>query len=153
MAASSEVIVTLGGGKRVDARVDGHVIHTDQPLDAGGEDSAPSPYSLFLSSIAACAGFFVQRFCDSRQLSTAGIRIVQTTRADPETRKLAAIDIAVELPDSFPEKYREAVVRAVDGCSVKRAILSQPEIHCAVRDADVPSAHADAASDAPAWVH
>ena len=32
-------------------------IHTDQPAPAGG-DSAPSPFDLFLASIATCMGFY-----------------------------------------------------------------------------------------------
>jgi putative redox protein len=30
------------------------------------------------------------------------------------------------VPASFPEKYREALVRVADQCSVKRAIQAQP---------------------------
>jgi ribosomal protein S12 methylthiotransferase accessory factor len=132
MASSSQVVVTFGGGKRVDAQVDGHVIHTDQPLEGGGEDSAPSPYSLFLSSLATCAGFYVLRFCEGRGLSTDGIRIVQHAQRDPETRTLTQVELVVETPPSFPVKYRDAIVRAVDGCSVKRTIRAQPEITCRV---------------------
>lgn len=132
MSSSSEVIITFPGGKRVDAHVDGHVIHTDQPHDGGGDDSAPSPYSLFLASLAACAGFYVLRFCEGRGLSTEGIRIVERSRRDPETKTLSHVELLVETPESFPAKYREAIVRAVDGCSVKRAIRAQPEITCRV---------------------
>ncbi len=132
MAESTEVVVTLGTGKRVEARIGRHVIRTDQPIEAGGEDTGPSPYNLFLASIAACAGFFVQRFCDSRGLATEGVRIVERTVADPDTRKLSRVEITVETPPSFPAKYRDAMVRAVDSCSVKRAIQAQPEITCTV---------------------
>ena len=63
MAAAAEIQITLPGGRRVDAQVRGHIVHTDQPVTNGGEDAAPSPFELFLASIGTCAGIFVQGFC------------------------------------------------------------------------------------------
>jgi ribosomal protein S12 methylthiotransferase accessory factor len=126
MAGASEIVVTLPGGRRVDAQVGPHVVHTDQPRDNGGEDTAPSPYQLFLASTATCAGIFVQGFCAKRGIPFDGIRIVQRTENDPETGVLRRVELTVELPPGFPEKYREAVLRTVEGCSVKRAIQAQP---------------------------
>jgi ribosomal protein S12 methylthiotransferase accessory factor len=126
MASVSEIVVTLPGGRRVDARVGEHVVRTDQPKDNGGEDTAPSPFELFLASIGTCAGIFVQGFCAKRGLSMEGIRIVERPRSDPETGVLTSVEIEIQVPPSFPEKYREALVRVADGCSVKRAILAQP---------------------------
>jgi ribosomal protein S12 methylthiotransferase accessory factor len=126
MASPSEIRVTLPGRRRVDAQVGRHVVHTDQPVDGGGEDAAPSPYQLFLASLATCAGIFVQGFCAKRELPTEGIGLVLRTENDPEGGALARVSIDIEVPPSFPEKYREALVRVVDGCSVKRAIQAQP---------------------------
>ena len=41
---------------------------------------------------------------------------------------LQSVDIELELPATFPEKYREAVVRVAQECSVKRAIAAQPHV-------------------------
>ncbi|MBS2021496.1 MAG: OsmC family protein [Deltaproteobacteria bacterium] len=140
MATTTDIIVTLGAGKKVDAHLGAHVVHTDQPVEAGGEDSAPSPYSLFLASLAACAGFYVQRFCESRGLPTEGIRVIERTTSDPDTKLLARIDLIVEAPRTFPDKYVSALQRAVDGCSVKRAIQARPDIRCEVQR-DMPLPH------------
>jgi putative redox protein len=126
MAGTSEIIVTLPGGRRVDAALGGHVVRTDQPVDNGGEDTAPSPFQLFLAAIGTCAGIFVQGFCAKRGLPTEGIRIVQRPRVDPETGVLASVDLEIQVPPSFPEKYHEALVRVADQCSVKKAIQAQP---------------------------
>jgi putative redox protein len=125
MKEPSEIIVTLPGGRRVDARVGAHLVHTDQPVANGGADSAPSPFQLFLASIGACAGIFVQGFCAARKLPTDGIRIVERpTFAEDGT--LTAVDLQLELPPDFPEKYREAVAKVAEQCSVKKAIAAQP---------------------------
>ncbi len=126
MNEPTEIVVTLPGGRRVDARIGAHVVRTDQPVSNGGEDSAPSPFQVFLASIGACAGIFVQGFCAARKLPTDGIRIVERPRYS-ENGVLAAVDLDLELPSTFPEKYREALIKVVDGCSVKKAIAAQPE--------------------------
>lgn len=127
MAGASEILVTLPGGRRVDAQVGAHVVRTDQPVDNGGEDTAPSPYQLFLAALGTCAGIFVQGFCAKRALPTEGIRVRERPFHDPETGALERVELDIEVPADFPEKYREALVRVVDQCSVKRAIQAQPE--------------------------
>lgn len=124
MADMSEMTMSFPGGKKVIAHLGGHEILTDQPVSVGGEDAAPSPYSLFLASIGACAGFFVLSFCQKRDLPLEGVKVRAIPRAKDNT--LGAVDIEVEVPPDFPAKYRDPLVRAVEGCSVKRAIQAMP---------------------------
>ncbi len=123
---SSEMVVTLPGGKRVDTQIGEHVIRTDQPIQAGGGNSAPAPFSLFLASIGTCAGIYVAGFCQSRGLPTEGIRLHQRNHFDPKTGVLVRVELDVEVPASFPEKYHDALVRVADQCAVKKAIQAQP---------------------------
>ncbi len=126
MTTASEIVVTLSGGRRVDAQVGKHVLRTDQPLEDGGEDSSASPFQLFLASIGTCAGVFVQGFCAKRGISPEGIRILERPHLHPETGALTAVDLEIQVPSSFPEKYRDALVRVAGKCSVKQAIQAQP---------------------------
>jgi ribosomal protein S12 methylthiotransferase accessory factor len=123
---SSEIVVTLPGGKRVDTQIGRHVIRTDQPVAGGGEDSAPSPFQLFLASIGTCAGIYVAGFCQKRGLPTDGIRLLHRNHFDPETGVLVRVELDIEVPPTFPEKYRDALVRVADQCTVKKAIQAQP---------------------------
>ncbi len=123
---SSEMIVTLPGGKRVDTQIGKHVIRTDQPAAGGGEDSAPAPFDLFLASIGTCAGIYVAGFCQKRGLPTDGIRIVQRNHSDAETGTLVRVELDIVVPPGFPEKYLDALIRVADQCKVKKAIQAQP---------------------------
>jgi ribosomal protein S12 methylthiotransferase accessory factor len=125
MSDTNELIITLPGNRRVDATAGSHVVRTDQPLDGGGEDSAPSPFTLFLASIGTCAGIFVQGFCAKRGIDTAGIRLVERPHYD-EHGALKDVTLDLQLPAAFPERYTEALLRVVEQCSVKRAIAAQP---------------------------
>jgi putative redox protein len=121
-----ELVITFPGGKKVNAEVRGRTIATDQPPEVGGEGSAPEPYALFAASIGTCAGFYALTFCQSRGLATDGLAIRQRMRF--EGKRLVAVDLDIDLPRDFPEKYREPLIRAADGCAVKKAILAMPEI-------------------------
>ena len=123
---ASETIVTFPGGKRVDMQLGQHLIRTDQPASNGGEDSAPSPFNLFVAAIGTCAGIYVLGFCQKRELPTEGIRIRQRNHFHDETGVLARVELEIEVPPAFPEKYREALVRVADQCAVKKAIQAQP---------------------------
>ncbi len=125
-SASSEMIVTLPGGKRVDTQIGRHAIRTDQPVEGGGEDSAPPPFHLFLAAIGTCAGIYVAGFCEKRGLPTEGIRIAQRNHFEAETGVLVRVDLDVIVPPGFPEKYLDALVRVADQCKVKKAIQAQP---------------------------
>ena len=128
MSSDTEIIVTLTGGSRVDAQVGRHTIHTDQPINNGGDDTAPSPFDLFVGSMGACAGIFIQGFCAQRSIPTEGIRIIERPHFDA-ARVLVSVDFEIQLPPGFPERYRTAVVRVAEECSVKKAISAKPVFH------------------------
>ena len=121
-----EMKVSFPGGVRVDAEYKGFVIKTDQPAYQGGEGSEPAPFDLFLASLATCAGYYVLAFCNKREIPTENAAVVMKTRRNPETRRIEKISIEIQLPPEFPEKYKKAVIKAVDSCSVKIHILNPP---------------------------
>ncbi|RLD54413.1 MAG: osmotically inducible protein OsmC [Bacteroidetes bacterium] len=123
-----DIEVYFEEGAKVNARLGKHVVKTDQKERGGGEDSAPAPFDYFLVSIATCAGIYVKVFCDKRGIDSSKIRINQKHRNDPQTRKLIGIDLDIILPEDFPDKYREAVLKAADQCAVKRLLKDPPEI-------------------------
>ncbi len=123
-----DIQVSFPGGKRVAAAFGAHAIVTDQPRELGGEDSAPAPFDLFLASLATCAGIYVLGFCQARGLATDGFAITQRNDLDPETKLPRRIELTVKFPTDFPEKYKPAVLRAAEGCKVKKTIAAQPEL-------------------------
>ena len=118
-----DIRISFPGGARVDADIGGFTVRTDQPPDA----TAPSPFTLFLASIGACAGVYVQAFCRKRGIATDGIQIVQANRS-LSSGVVDRIELTIQLPPDFPEQYREAVVRAADRCIVKQHLERPPEI-------------------------
>lgn len=125
-----EIRITFPGGKKVNAEMGGIVIPTDQPVEEGGEGTAPSPFVYFLASLGTCAGIYVLGFCQQRGIDTAGLSLTQLMEfgSDETGRKrLSRLTIDITLPPAFPEKYRNAIVKTAELCTVKKVIMDPPE--------------------------
>ena len=123
-----EMVINFNGGLEISAQYKGFDIKTDQPSDQGGNGSAPEPSALFFASLGTCAGVYVLRFCQTRDLPTDQVKLVQRMNFDPKTGKLVNIDLEIKLPEDFPEKYVKPVARAANLCWVKKTILDPPEM-------------------------
>ena len=131
-----DMIIDFPGGARVDAHFRGHDILTDQPVNGGGEDSAPMPFDLFLASIGTCVGFYVLKFCQQRDLPMEGIRIIQSHHANRETGLMDKIDIEIEVPPSFPKQYHSALIRSAELCKVKKSLENPPQFEITTKEVE-----------------
>jgi len=122
-----ELKITLEGDKRVSTQVGKHRIMTDQSVKAGGEDSAPAPFDLFVASLGTCAGFFVQSYCQNKGIDPSGIEITIGSKRDPEKKAITGFVTTLHLPEEIPERLHSALKRVVDQCTVKKVIANQPE--------------------------
>ena len=115
------------GGKKVYADYGEYTIETDQPVRGGGEGSAPAPFDMFLASIGTCAGIFALGFMQQRGIDPTGASISMSPQFDPEVGLITKIDIDLKLPEGFPDKYKAAVVNAMNLCTVKKHLHQPPE--------------------------
>ena len=112
---------------KVNAKVKDQVVKTDQPVQGGGDGSAPAPFDLFLASIGTCAGIYLKRFCEQRDIDTSEVRIVQKHHYNREERRIDHVELEAILPDSFPRKYLKAAVQSMDLCAVKKHLQQPPQ--------------------------
>ena len=130
---ATEIEVSFPGNLVVEASVRDFVVSTDQPEKSGGGNSAPSPFELFTSSIATCAGYFAVKFCRSRNIDTTGMSLTMRYEWDKDQKRYPKMSIALNLPDGFPDKYRGAIIKAMDQCVVKKHILDPPDFDITAR--------------------
>jgi putative redox protein len=124
---SATIDVTFPGGKRVDAMIGGMLIRTDQLVENGGTGTAPEPFQLFLASIATCAGIYALEFCQARDIPSGGMTLSMRCEFDEKKQVVERLHIDLRVPPGFPEKYKKAVIRVMDRCSVKKHIMNPPE--------------------------
>jgi ribosomal protein S12 methylthiotransferase accessory factor len=118
-----DMLIEFPGGQRVDANMGNMIIPTDQ------NGTAPAPFGLFLASIGTCAGIYVLSFCQQRGIPTDNVRIVQRMNMNPFTRMIDNVELDIQVPPDFPEKYKSAVIRAADQCAVKKHLEKPPEFN------------------------
>ncbi|OJX40390.1 MAG: osmotically inducible protein OsmC [Chloroflexi bacterium 44-23] len=128
-----EMVVDFPSGARVDAHFGPFTISTDQPPAGGGEGAYPTPFATFLASLATCAGIYVLGFCRQRGLDTAGIRLVQRMRSNPMSGLVSDVEIEIQVPPTFPEKYYSALVRSAEQCAVKKHLENPPQFNVQTR--------------------
>jgi putative redox protein len=118
-----EMVIDFPGGSRVDAHFGPFTVATDQPPAA----SAPTPFAVFLSSIGTCAGIYVLGFCRQRGLATEGIKIVQRINSNPSNGMVEKIDLEIQVPAGFPQKYYDSLIRSAELCAVKKHLENPPK--------------------------
>ncbi|MCF7853732.1 MAG: OsmC family protein [Candidatus Pacebacteria bacterium] len=117
--------VSFPGGKKVDATFDGFTVTTDQSQKNGGDGSAPEPLDLLFAALATCSGVIALIFCQTRGIDTEGMRLRLSAEKNDAAKLFDDVRMKLTLPKEFPRKYRKAILRAVDQCSVKKH-LQQP---------------------------
>jgi ribosomal protein S12 methylthiotransferase accessory factor len=123
-----EINVQLLEGQQLQASFGKHTVISDQSVSAGGKEEYPEPFDYFLASLSLCAGFYVRKFCEQRGISTEGISITQTnSNIDENNHYKKRIALTINLPATFPDKYKKAIINAANTCTVKKVIQAMPE--------------------------
>jgi ribosomal protein S12 methylthiotransferase accessory factor len=122
-----EMVIDFPGGAKVDAHFGPFTVQTDQPLAGGGAGLAPTPFATFLASLGTCAGIYVLGFCRQRGIPTDGIRIVQRMFNDSTNYSMVGkIQLEIQVPPEFPQKYYASLVRSAEMCAVKKHFEKPP---------------------------
>jgi putative redox protein len=122
-----EMVIDFPGGAKVDAHFDGFTVSTDQPKAGGGQDSAPTPFQLFLASLGTCAGIYVLNFLQQRQLPTEGLKLIERVERDPATGMVVQVELEIQIPPGIPPQYQEALIRTASLCTVKKHLEHPPQ--------------------------
>lgn len=114
--------VDFPGKKKVDVNFKEFHVKTDQAIKNEGDGTAPEPFDLFLSSLAACAGFYAKSFCDTRNINSDHMSLSQEVYFKKGQKLIDEIKITLKVNKCFPEKYKAAIIKSMDQCAVKNQI-------------------------------
>jgi ribosome-associated protein len=87
----------------------------------------PEPFHLFMGSIAICAGIYALEFCKAREIPTDDMALTMRYEFDSKKGICDTLMIDLRVPPDFPERYKKAVVRVMNLCSVKMQIMEPSE--------------------------
>jgi uncharacterized OsmC-like protein len=115
-------------GDLFEVAVRNHLVHVDQPIEAGGSDAAPTPVELFVASLASCVAHYVRRFLVRHELPTEGMAVdAEFTMADRPAR-VGEINVSIEVPGGVPEERRTALLAVASHCTVHNTLEDPPAV-------------------------
>ncbi len=116
------------GGDQFDINVRGHVVRVDQPVQGGGQDTAPTPTELFVASLASCVAFYARRYLARHDLPTQGLAVEATYDMGTRPARVSGIDLRLILPDGVPPERREPLLAVATHCSVHNTLTTAPQV-------------------------
>ncbi|MEU0077538.1 OsmC family protein [Micromonospora tulbaghiae] len=123
------VDVRFAAGESYEVAVRGHQMLVDQPLEAGGDDAAPTPVELFVASLATCVAFYAGRYLTRHGLDRDGLGVSVTYRmAAGRPPRVADIRLSLRLPQGFPQARTQALLAVASHCTVHNSLTTPPAV-------------------------
>jgi uncharacterized OsmC-like protein len=122
-----EVRYLSGESYQVDVRE--HRILTDQPTDAGGQNTAPTPTEMFVASLATCTAFYAGRYLTRHGYTRDGLAVTVTyTMATDRPARVSSIQLTVQVPADLPVNRWAALQAVVSHCTVHNSLTTPPSV-------------------------
>ena len=128
MRIVTNIVVRYLEGDRLMAAVRGHEVTVDQPVEDGGEDLAPTPTELFVSGLAACVGFYAERYLRRHGLDPSGLVVeCDFDFSSDRPSRVDEIRISVTAP-GLPDVRRAPFSRVIERCTVHNSLVRPPAV-------------------------
>jgi putative redox protein len=127
---AGQVAVTHVAGDSYAIIARGHTVLVDQPLDAGGADTAATPTEVFVGSLASCVAFYAGRFLQRHGLDRHGLSVsADFTMAADRPARVAGVRLRIAVPGGVPAERRAALLAVASHCTVHNTLQHQPGVN------------------------
>jgi uncharacterized OsmC-like protein len=125
---SEDLAVRHLSGDRFAIDIRGHTITVDQPVDAGGDDTAPTPTELFVAGLASCVAFYARRYLARHNLSAHGLAVAATYDVGGRPTRVTKISVRITPPADLPTDRRDAFLAVASHCTVHNTLDEPPPV-------------------------
>jgi putative redox protein len=124
----ANVSASLRDGTKVDIRSRQFLWRSDEPPEAGGADTGPTPYEFLLGSLAACIAITLRLYATHKDIPLTGVDVIL------EFDRVHADDCVDcdERADGLIERVHSQVTIHGDVTAAQRARLTQVASRCPV---------------------
>jgi putative redox protein len=128
----TQITAKLTSGMAVQMSNGRHVWNADEPLEAGGTDTAPNPYELLLGSLAACTCVTISWYCQHKKIPLESVSTTydfSRVHADdckdcdiPDKGFIEKITSNVHIEGDFDEAQRKRLAQIAQRCPVHKTL-------------------------------
>ena len=104
----------------------GHTVVVDEPADAGGSDTGPSPGRLLAASLASCTAVTMEMYAERKGWDLDPVEVEVDATYDGHVPTEFAV--TVRLPASLDEEQRERLLRVASKCPVHKALTGETTV-------------------------
>jgi putative redox protein len=127
-ATASQIDVNYTGGEAYAVTARGHALLTDQPLTAGGADTAMTPTELLIASLSSCVAFYTGRYLDRHRLNRDGLHVTTTFTTADHPARVDTARLRISIPGGIPAHREKALLAVASHCTVHNTLRQPPEI-------------------------
>jgi len=120
-----------------DIRTRDHVFASDEPLDKGGTNAAPTPYDLLLASLGACTSMTLKMYAGRKEWPLESVRVTlrhhrihakDCEDCEEESGMIDVIEKELELEGELDDEQRARLLEISARCPVHRTLLNEIRI-------------------------
>ena len=104
-----------------DVRVRDHHVSADEPLETGGDDTAPSPQELLAASLASCTAITLEMYAERKGWDVGPVE-VDCEYTPAERGCPTRFGLIVRLPDGLSEDQIQRLMQIAAKCPVHRTL-------------------------------
>jgi putative redox protein len=122
-----KVVARRREGFRHEVEIEGgHTIVVDEPLEAGGKDTGPSPTRLVAASLAGCTAVTIEMYAERKGWDVGQIEV----DVDVEYADFAPLSFAVtlRLPAALGEEQRARLLVVARKCPVHKLLAGETAV-------------------------
>lgn len=119
-------------GDRFSIEIRGHTITVDQPEEAGGADTAPTPTELFIAGLASCVAFYARRYLARHGIPADGLRVSADFAIGGKPARVTEIRVCVTPPQQLPAERRDAFLAVASHCTIHNTLAEPPRVDIAL---------------------
>ncbi len=116
-----KALSTRNGAFKQTVRVRDHQLLADEPVDAGGEDTGPSPEELLAASLASCTAITMEMYAQ-RKGWDLGATEVACEYTPAERGCPTRFDLVLRLPDDLSDEQVSRLSIIAAKCPVHRTL-------------------------------
>jgi len=108
-------------GLQHDIAVRNHHVAADEPREAGGEDSAPSPQELLAASLASCTAITIEMYAGRKGWDIGPVE-VEVDYSPAERGCPTRFELILRLPDGLDQEQVQRLTQIAAKCPVHRTL-------------------------------